>query len=298
VDAIAGAHPPSTRVTCDVAIVGQLIGPAGATIKRLQAETSARISVDSQRTPCEVTISGATPAIVAAARRAVEAITSPPSILINCDAASVGQLIGPKGATIKRLQAETGARIDVNSQSIPCTIKISAGSESIVATAQRAVYAVLHPPSLEFECKSRHIPRLIGAQGAVIKALQELTGARINVDRVVLFNGTDAGSEGGVVLITISGTHAAVAEAEPRVRALVFPLTASVPCPRALAGAMIGDEGEHIEALRSYCRRPLLADVTLDRGGKKTKNTAMPLVAPSPLGPFVNIDVGEGGGVA
>ena len=101
------------------AIIAQLIGPAGSTIKRLQAETGARIDVDSQHTPCEVTISGASPAIVEAARRAVEAIVSPTSVHIRCDSSSVGQVIGPKGATIKRLQAETGARIDVDSHYAP-----------------------------------------------------------------------------------------------------------------------------------------------------------------------------------
>jgi hypothetical protein len=30
---------------------------------------------------------------------------------LTCDAARVGELIGPQGATIKRFQAETGAKI-------------------------------------------------------------------------------------------------------------------------------------------------------------------------------------------
>ena len=286
-------NPPSARVLCDPATIAQLIGPAGTTIKRLQAETGARIDVDSQHTPCEVTISGASPAIVEAARRAVEAIVSPTSLHICCDSSSVGQVIGPKGATIKRLQAETGARIDVDSHSVPCAIKISAASEDAVTAARRAVEAILYPPSLELECNARHVPRLMGVQGATIKALQELSGARIAVDKVTLFN-SDAPRENGTVRISISGMHEAVKDAESRVRALVFPLEATVACPQAVAGAMIGDHGEHIEALLAFCRRPLLADTGKGRGvSKAATKTADVLGAPFGA-PFLNIDVVSG----
>ena len=286
-------NPPSARVLCDPAIIAQLIGPAGSTIKRLQAETGARIDVDSQHTPCEVTISGASPAIVEAARRAVEAIVSPTSLHICCDSSSVGQVIGPKGATIKRLQAETGARIDVDSHSVPCAIKISAPSEDAVTAARRAVEAILYPPSLELECNARHVPRLMGVQGATIKALQELSGARIAVEKVKLFN-SDAPCENGTVRISISGMLEAMKDAESRVRALVFPLEATVACPQAVAGAMIGDHGEHIEALLAFCRRPLLADTGKGRGvSKAATKTADVLGAPFGA-PFLNIDVVSG----
>ena len=97
--------------------MSELIEPQDATIKRLQAETGAKISVvsDAARPFASVSITGSDAATVAATVRAVEAIVNPPTVVLTCDAARVPLLIGPQGANIKRLQADSGAHINVNS---------------------------------------------------------------------------------------------------------------------------------------------------------------------------------------
>lgn len=104
-------------LTCEAARVIELIGPQGATIKRLQAENGVKISVvsDAARPFASVSITGSNAATVAATVRAVEAIVNTPTAVLTCDAASVRLLIGPQGANIKRLQADSGAHIKVNS---------------------------------------------------------------------------------------------------------------------------------------------------------------------------------------
>ena len=117
----------------------------------------------------------------------------------------------------------------------------------------------MDPPTVEFTCKARHIARLIGPRGATIRSLEQATGARINVDKVVLFNETSAGSEGGDVVITIAGNQAAVGAAETRVRSLVIPRVQHVACPKELAGALIGDHGQHIDAVREVGLEPAVS---------------------------------------
>ena len=91
-------------------------GHARVRIRRLQEETGARISVESDpaRPFASVSIVGDAAAVSAAARR-VEAIVNPPTAVLTCDSAIVGALIGPQGANIKRLQAESGAHVNVQS---------------------------------------------------------------------------------------------------------------------------------------------------------------------------------------
>lgn len=108
----------------------------------------------------------------------------------------------------------------------------------------------MDPPCIEIACKARHIARLIGVRGATIQAIEARTSARINVDKVVLFDDARAISDGGDVLVTIAGSLQAVGAAEACVRSLVFPRALHVACPRELAGALIGERGEQIEAVR------------------------------------------------
>ena len=46
------------------------------------------------------------------------------SAVIECDPRNAGLVIGPGGDTIKGIQEQTGARIDVDSRSNPCRITI------------------------------------------------------------------------------------------------------------------------------------------------------------------------------
>ena len=106
------ALPARLELTCPAARVGQLIGPRGSTIRGIEQQSGARVEVNSCVTPCSVVISGNTPA-VEMAMSLVAAITHPPTLELTCKSALGGQLIGPRGATIRGIQEQTGARVDV-----------------------------------------------------------------------------------------------------------------------------------------------------------------------------------------
>jgi len=91
----AERRPAETTLRCAAENVGELIGPRGATIRRIQEQTGARISVDSKSGRAggdiaDITIVAATDEIVAAARAEVLAIVQPHTAVVCCDAANVG----------------------------------------------------------------------------------------------------------------------------------------------------------------------------------------------------------------
>lgn len=102
---------------CQPHFVGKLIGPNGATIKKLQRQTNTEINV-CQNT---VTITGTSKKYVELARQQVTALMSPSTCTLICPENKIGRLIGPSGSTIKRLQQETGTEIKVNGTNIVIT---------------------------------------------------------------------------------------------------------------------------------------------------------------------------------
>ena len=98
-----------------------MIGQGGATIKGIQDQTGARIDVDSSQHPATITISGTDEAIQAAGE-IITGIVNPPTAVIECDQAQARAVIGSRGATVKDIQKQTGARIHVNTRDQPCTL--------------------------------------------------------------------------------------------------------------------------------------------------------------------------------
>jgi len=248
-------HPPSVTLTCNQKYVGALIGPRGATIRSLQQSTGARIQVDSSSTPCLITISAESQEIVDFARNKVLDIVNPPCIHIVCASTEfLGNLIGPRGSTIKRLQEETLCRIEVDSRSTPATVTITGPNEETRKQAEQRVRHIIQPPQtkLVFQTSSR-LNRLIGSKGSTIKRLQEMTNTRINIA-----DQSSKGSSkgGGAVVINISGLKIDdVERASKIIRGILEPFVLELSAPKNIAGAIIGDNGEHINAMNEYCNR-------------------------------------------
>ena len=276
-------HPPSTTLTCSTKYVGQLIGPRGSTIKRLQQETGARINVDSQSQPCTITISASTQDIVDNAVLSVNNIIHPKEIVIICkNSEFIGQLIGPRGSNIRRLQEETGARIDVNSNASPPIITITGSTAAIRKNAELEINNIIHPPQVVIECQSsKRLGRLIGPKGSTIKYLQEMTGTRINV--------TDNTTNGGTVVVKISGTmNDNVVKAQKYVKGLLDPYTMELTCVKEVAGAIIGDHGENINELKSYLNKNICQNSS---HGYEYKTNATPNQSENPLQMYVDVDI-------
>ena len=188
--------PPTTVVCCDPRRAGGLIGQGGATIRRIQDETGARVDVDADRDAlvCTVTISG-TPDSMEAARLMVESLVNPPSVAIECDQRRIGDVIGPNGATITGIQDQTGARIDVDSNVNPCTITIS-GTDEAIQAAGEIITSIVNPPTTVLTCDPSRVGDLIGPGGATINGIRDHTAANIEIDR-----------DQNPCVITITGKH-------------------------------------------------------------------------------------------
>ena len=135
-------------------------------------------------------------------------------VIIQCPREMVGRCIGKNGETIKRLQSQSGANIQVDQKSMAAhelrLVQIS-GTEWQVATATTLVKEIIErgptgpgtgaasAASSEADsaargggsgsviktiaCDKKLLGRLIGRQGATISYLQTHSGCRIQIDR-------------------------------------------------------------------------------------------------------------------
>ena len=97
-------------------------------------------------------------------------------------ARTIPVVIGKGGATIKRLQQESGAELSIDRAS--STLRIS-GKRAAVAKAVAAVDAVLDALGFEIEIsvQPRQVGMIVGRGGSNIKQLQSDTGASINIEK-------------------------------------------------------------------------------------------------------------------
>jgi len=127
--------------------------------------TGAKIYIEQSVIPCLVEISGMPQQVRAASELVRRIITEGPTaihvnslaggpsiqITMECDQNSVGKVIGSGGATIKEIQARSGARIQIIQdlpQGVPRQINIS-GTEAAVKMATGLVsYVMFNGPSL------------------------------------------------------------------------------------------------------------------------------------------------------
>jgi polyribonucleotide nucleotidyltransferase len=127
----AAVNPQTARVEIPANAVRRIIGPGGATISQLRRDTGAQVEVRGTT----VSVSGASAAAIADAVRRVQALAFPPTLQLLCPRDLVGQLIGPGGATVKGIQAATGATVDVQGE----TVSVSGPSrEAVLAAKVRA----------------------------------------------------------------------------------------------------------------------------------------------------------------
>lgn len=117
-------------------------------------------------------------------------------------------VIGKEGATIRRLQAETGAKFDIDKNN-DTQLKIS-GSKEAVTAASEAVRQLLADNSFVVDVlvPDSKIGAVVGKGGSVIRSIQDSTGARLE---------TEKKEEYMSVQLTIRGTKEQVAAAKDAV---------------------------------------------------------------------------------
>ena len=217
-------------------IVGKVIGRQGETVRFIQQSFGARLNVD-QTTSMQgfstISICGL-PEPVEKSKQSIHQIIhtcdpnakagnakleNPPweaiEEFMDVDQTLVGLLIGSKGATIHRLQQDTGAKIQVVIEENPDAdkkaaeaegkkrrVRVAGPTQEVVDKAKEAVNIILDPEqrteylkqpptngpvnaredTVEIDCPSNLTGCILGKGGEIIKEISTQTGCRINIE--------------------------------------------------------------------------------------------------------------------
>mmetsp|Transcript_7952 Transcript_7952/g.9221 ORF Transcript_7952/g.9221 Transcript_7952/m.9221 type:complete len:466 (+) Transcript_7952:102-1499(+) len=185
---------------------------------------------------------------------------------VDCPPNMIGRLIGKNGETIKSLEAQCGARIQIDQQSKTCSIT---GTQQCVSKGVRLVTDLLNaPPDANvpapeaqkiLDCPPGLVGRIIGRGGETIKSLQAHSGATISIDQNFP---NDVPRK-----VHISGSASAVAQGEKMVRDLLSGAPQQgfggqggyaqgssyvLDCPKEMVGRVIGRGGETIKGIQHH----------------------------------------------
>ena len=172
-------------------MVRSIVGTRGATIQKLEKDTGASLRIaDRRATTAVVEISGESKAVVQSAKSAVEAFIESLGVQESLSISSngVGAIIGTGGATIRKLQEDTGVAIDVSRSAGTVTLR---GKADKVAAARARIEELLEASganvaeaSVSISCHRGDIGAVVGKGGAVVRAIQTETGARVDINKV------------------------------------------------------------------------------------------------------------------
>ncbi|XP_074422739.1 tudor and KH domain-containing protein isoform X1 [Larus michahellis] len=133
-------------------------------------------------------------------------------IEVQVPRAAVKSIIGRKGATIKKLRQETGARINVEREEEgEETALLISGSPSQVCRAKAAIHQIVTestPVSEQLCVPQRAVGRIIGRGGETVRGICRSSGAKVLCEREA-----DAGLA-PIRVIQLSGTQKEVAAAK------------------------------------------------------------------------------------
>lgn len=151
---------------------GSIIGSRGAKIAEVRQQSGAKVQVEKLEDRCKVLLSGTPDAIERAKvmvrrlveegqdRQAAAAKSRRGDMVENMDVPQslVGRVIGKGGETIQRIQRESGARLDVNTQSgDPCSVRI-AGDQESVCHARFMISEIIDKGGLRSDAGSSQAP--------------------------------------------------------------------------------------------------------------------------------------------
>lgn len=140
-------------------MVGRVIGRAGETIKGLQQQSGAHITIDQnfpEGAPRLITVSGTADSVPRALQMIKSLIEGGPSavsvpgaaeIILKIEQGVVGKLIGKGGETIKGMQTQSGARIQIDQTLWQVSIT---GNDQAVNSARDIIQGILNggePPN-------------------------------------------------------------------------------------------------------------------------------------------------------
>ncbi|KAL1500112.1 hypothetical protein AB1Y20_012785 [Prymnesium parvum] len=252
--------------------VGRIIGPAGKTIQQIRAASGCRVKISNELLPHlqQAVTFGGTAAQLDAALRAIDALLgaaapaaaaaaepcggAPTEVRQAYEREQIGRLIGAGGARIQQLRARSGARIQISNEKVRGTnaqpVTISGSSEAVRAALDLIAEAVAEAPAggegggggggeADESVSVPHavMGRVIGPSGAVIKAIREKSGARVQVGNDRLPGTQDQ-------LISLWGSPDQIQSALTMIHTIVATAAAECLSPAASGGGAAAAAGE------------------------------------------------------
>ena len=153
----------------------------------IRERTGASIDINSHAQPSTITISGPAESIQAAGEE-ITALLNPSEETIHCDINRARDVIGPGGATVKEIQAQTGARVNINTRINPCSITIF-GTQEALQAAGEIINGIMNPPSQVLSCDPRQVSEVIGRGGSTVNGIQDQVRRRIMCDTASYYTG-------------------------------------------------------------------------------------------------------------
>jgi len=235
--------------------VGGLLKKAGAAIKRIEAATGAKVSVqkkDERRgEKVKIFFQGASKDCVDRALEllkidVLEAGAAKPTGNVGTrmvSARDAGVLLGSGGATINWIQSTTKTRISVSKGGADRTVDIRGADAAAVAAAKEAITDALRQVEETVEVPASAVGALKGRGGSTLQKLEKDTGARIEVPK-----------DGETRLVKIRApTAAEAAAAVEAIRKIITVLEHTIPdLTSEEAGILIGKKGETIKEIEKY----------------------------------------------
>jgi len=255
IDALLDAERNAVDIEVDSDMIGTVIGKQGARI--IEMQKTFNVTMDIHKSNNSIKVKGAKDA-VAKAKAAIQKFLEEnkrDSVSIAVDPVILPMLIGKGGAAISKLQADTGASIDINKGSNTLQIK---GLVDAVAKAKAEIENFIEERSGDsqfVELEDEVLKALVGKGGATIRKIQDDTKAYLDLDK----------EKKGV---QIRGRTEAVVKAAAVVRELATTIantiSVSLGVDSKLVGRFIGKGGSGIAKLQE--EYSVNIDVNKDKG--------------------------------
>jgi polyribonucleotide nucleotidyltransferase len=255
---IMASHQERSVHIADVGIIPELVGKSGSNIKAFMESIPGLASMDVDKENLKIVLVGTRTAIGDAATKLQVSMAKWASehASITIDPLLMTSLIGKGGATIKALQEETGASINVDSKT--GLIQLSGPVEALVKAKERIIALThLDKPAETIKVDVETVGAVIGKSGGNIRKIEEAHGVSISADSG---NGT----------ITIRGDIAGINAAKAVIKKTVREARrkeASVEVPQSRLGAVIGPKGARVKAIEASTHTSI--DLPRDREAPK-----------------------------